>query len=76
MNHETVLVTGGAGFVGTNLIELILKNAIIVDPSQKINSKGSIVIKDKIIFDLILNKDISFDKNNYHIIDWRRYALV
>ena len=47
---------------------IVLKNAIIIDPSQKINSKGSIVIKDKIICDLILNKDISFDKNNYHII--------
>ena len=36
---------------------IVLKNAIIVDPSQNINSKGSIVIKDKIIGDLILNKD-------------------
>ena len=27
---------------------IVLKNAIIVDPSQKINSKGCIVIKDKI----------------------------
>ena len=35
---------------------IVLKNAIIVDPSQNINSKGSIVIKDKIIFDLVLNK--------------------
>ena len=42
---------------------IVLKNAIIVDPSQKINSKGSIIIKDKIIYDLILNKDTSFDKN-------------
>ena len=42
---------------------IVLKNAIIVDPSQKINSKGSIVIKDKIICDLILNQDISFDNN-------------
>ena len=30
---------------------IVLKNAIIVDPSQKINSEGSIVIKDKIICD-------------------------
>ena len=54
---------------------IVLKNAIIVDPSQKINSKGSIVIKDKIISDLILNKDISFDKNNYHIIDCKNLML-
>ena len=54
---------------------IVLKNAIIVDPSQKINSKGSIVVKDKIISDLILNKDISFDKNNYHIIDCKNLML-
>ena len=54
---------------------IVLKNAIIVDPSQKINSKGSIVIKDKIICDLILNKDISFDKNVYHIIDCKNLML-
>ena len=54
---------------------IVLKNAIIVDPSQNINSKGSIVIKDKIICDLILNKDISFDKNNYHIIDCKNLML-
>ena len=54
---------------------IVLKNAIIVDPSQKINSKGSIVIKDKIISDLILNKDISFDKNVYHIIDCKNLML-
>ena len=55
---------------------IVLKNAIIVDPSQKINSKGSIVIRDKIICDLILNKDISFDKNNYHIIDCKNYKII
>ena len=46
---------------------IVLKNAMIVDPSQNINSKGCIVIKDKIIFDLILDKDISFDKNNLFV---------
>ena len=30
---------------------IVLKNAIIVDPSQNINSMGSIVIKDKIKVD-------------------------
>ena len=54
---------------------IVLKNAIIVDPSQNINSKGSIVIKDKIIFDLVLNKDISFDKDNYDIIDCKNLML-
>ena len=54
---------------------IVLKNAIIVDPSQKINSKGSIVIKDKIICDLILNKGISFDENVYHIIDCKNLML-
>ena len=54
---------------------IVLKNAIIVDPSQNINSKGSIVIKDKIIFDLILNKDISFDNDNYDIIDCKNLML-
>ena len=32
---------------------IVLKNAIIIDPSQKINGKGSLIIKDKIISDLI-----------------------
>ena len=40
---------------------IVLKNAIIVDPVQKINGKGSIVIKNKIICDLTFNNDTSFD---------------
>ena len=39
-----------------NMKNIILKNAFIVDPSQKINGLGSIIIKDKIIIDLILNR--------------------
>ena len=33
---------------------IVLKNAIINDPSQKINSIGSLVIKDKIISDNLI----------------------
>ncbi len=54
---------------------IVLKNAIINDPSQKINSIGSLVIKDKIISDIILNRDMSFDRNNYHIIDCKELML-
>ena len=44
---------------------IVLKNAIIVDPSQKINSMGSLVIKDKIIYDLILNKNPRLPINSF-----------
>ncbi len=54
---------------------IILKNAMIIDPSQGINSKGSIVIKDKIISELVLNTGLSFDKNNYYIIDCKGLML-
>ena len=54
---------------------IILKNALIVDPSQKINGLGSLIIKDKIINDLILNKNITFDQNNFNIIDCNGYLL-
>ena len=54
---------------------IILKNAFIVDPSQKINGLGSIIIKDKIIIDLILNKNITFDQNNFKVIDCKGHLL-
>ncbi len=54
---------------------IVLKNALIIDPSQKINTLGSIIIKDKVISELILSKNIPFDKNNFNVIDCKGYLL-
>ena len=49
--------------------KLALKNALIIDPSQKINAIGTIIIDNKVISDLVIKKNIQLDKENYNIID-------
>ena len=53
---------------------IILKNAFIVDPSQKINGIGTIIVKNSLISDLIL-KNIELNNNNFLEIDCKGLIL-
>ncbi len=49
--------------------KIALVNANIIDPSQKIKSKGTILVEGKKILNIILKDDGKFSDTNYKIID-------
>ena len=52
----------------------VLINATLVDPSQKINKKGNLLIENKNITKIILNNN-QFSDQNYNIINCKGLIL-
>ena len=67
MNKKYIVVTGGAGFVGTNLIELLIKktNHKIISIDNYSSGKKKIIskVKELNIIMLILKIFLKFSKN-------------
>ena len=55
--------------------KIALINANLVDPSQKINRKGSLLIENKNITKIIFNNNKDFFDQSYNIIDCKGFIL-
>ncbi len=55
--------------------KIALINAHIIDPAQKINKVGSIIIDKKKVSKLVFTKKVHFNKETYNILDCKNLVL-
>ena len=56
------------------MIKTIFKNAHIIDPVQKINRVGNIIVENKKISEISFDKKIKSNKN-HRVIDCKKFIL-